>query len=117
MRKNYFALVPVRIRLVIVLAFLVAAIAVGIAGRPSVTLLAISAVLLLAGGWRISWIRGFVLLLILVPAFVGLLLTGFDWRHPFLSRYLAGLFSVIAVLLLVDGIRIEEWIEMVRGFG
>lgn len=115
MRKNYFAFVPVRIRLVIVLSFLIAAIIVGIAGRPSAILLLVSAILLLAGGWRITRMRSFVLLLILMPALVGLLLTHFDWHHPFLARYFAGLFSVIAVLLLVDGIRIEEWIEMVRG--
>jgi len=112
---NYFARLPLKFRIVIVLCFLVASIVVGILGRPSLVLLLASVLLLLTGGWRISKARSFVLVLILVPALVGLLLTHFDWHHPFLSRYCAGLFSVIAVLLLIDGVRIEEWIETVRG--
>lgn len=112
---NYFAKLPLKFRIVVVLCFLAASIVVGILGRPSLVLLLASVLLFLAGGWRISRARSFVLMLILVPALVGLLLTHFDWHHPFLSRYCAGLFSVIAVLLLMDGVRIEEWIEMVRG--
>jgi hypothetical protein len=115
MQMNYFARLPVRIRLVIVLSFLVVAIVVGILGRPSLALLVASILLFFSGGWRITRARSFVLVLILVPALVGLVLTHFDWRHPFLYRYFAGLFSVIAVLLLMDGVRIEEWIEMIRG--
>ena len=115
MQMNYFARLPVRIRLVIVLSFLVVSIVVGILGRPSLALLVASILLFFSGGWRITRARSFVLVLILVPALVGLVLTHFDWRHPFLYRYFAGLFSVIAVLLLMDGVRIEEWIEMIRG--
>lgn len=114
---TYFAKLPLKFRFAVVLCFLVASIVVGIVGRPSLILLLASVVLLLAGGWRISKARSFVLVLILVPALVGLLLTHFDWHHPFLSRYCAGLFSVIAVLLLMDGVRIEEWIDMVRKEG
>lgn len=112
---NYFARLPLKIRFPIVLSFLLASVVVGIIGRPSRTLLLAAVVLFIAGGWRISKARSFVLVLILVPALVGLLLTHFDWHHPFLSRYFAGLFSVIAALLLMDGIRIEEWIEVIRG--
>jgi hypothetical protein len=115
MQMNYFSKLPLKLRLAVVLSFLIASIAVGILGRPSRTLVLASVLLLLSGGWRISRTRSFVLVLILVPALVGLLLTHFDWRHPFLSRYLAGLFSVIAVLLLLDGVRVEEWIEIVGG--
>ena len=112
---NYFARLPLKIRFPVVLCFLVASVVVGIIGRPSRTLLLAAALLFISGGWRISKARSFVLVLILVPALVGLLLTHFDWHHPFLIRYSAGLFSVIAALLLMDGIRIEEWIEIVRG--
>lgn len=110
-----FARLPLKVRLPLVLAFLVAAIVVGILGHPSRTLLLASALLFILGGWRISKTRSFVLVLILVPALVGLMLTHFDWQHPFLTRYSAGLFSVIAALLIVDGIRIEEWVEIFRG--
>lgn len=115
MRMNLFSSVPVRIRLIIVLSFLVASVTVGIAGRPSRTLLLAAIVLFLAGAWRISAARSLVLFLILVPALIALLLTHFDWHHPFFARYLAGLFSVVAVLLLLDGIRVEEWIEIIGG--
>lgn len=111
---NYFAKLPLKMRLPVVLAFLLASIVVGILGRPSRMLLLASALLFIFGGWRISKARSLVLVLIVVPALVGLLLTHFDWHHPFLIRYSAGLFSVIAALLLMDGVRIEEWIEIVR---
>lgn len=110
-----FVRLPLRVRLPLVLAFLVAAIVVGILGYPSRTLLLASALLFIVGGWRISKTRSFVLVFILVPVLAGLLLTHFDWHHPFLTRYSAGLFSVIAALLIVDGIRIEEWVEIFRG--
>lgn len=112
---NIFARLPLRIRLPLVLAFLVASIVVGILGRPSRALLLASALLFILGGWHISKTRSFVLVLILVPALAGLVLTHFDWHHPFLTRYFAGLFSVIAALLVIDGVRIEEWIEIFRG--
>jgi hypothetical protein len=114
---NYFFKLPLKRRLVVVLSFLVASVVVGIVGKPSRVLLLIAALLLLSGGWRISKPRSFVFVLILMPALVGLVLTHFDWHHPFLSRYAAGLFSVIAVLLLMDGIRIEEWIELLHAKG
>lgn len=112
---NSFAKLSLRIRVSVVLTFLAASVLVGILGRPSRMLLLASALLFITGAWRISKARGFVLLLILLPAFAALLLTRFDWHHPFLIHYSAGLFSVIAALLLMDGIRIEEWIELVRG--
>lgn len=112
---NNFARLPLKIRFSIVLFFLLASVIVGIIGRPSRLLLLVAVLLFISGGWRISKARSVVLVLILVPAIVGLLLTGFDWHHPFLSRYSAGLFSVIAALLLMDGIRIEEWIEIIHG--
>jgi len=114
---NYFPRLPLKLRLVVVLSFLVASVIVGIAGKPSRVLLLTAALLLLSGGWRISKARSFVFVLILMPALFGLVLTHFDWQHPFLSRYAAGLFSVIAVLLLMDGIRIEEWIELLHAKG
>lgn len=110
-----FAKLPLRTRFPIVLSFLAASVIVGIIGRPSRLLLVAALLLFILGGWRISKARSFVLFLILVPALVGLVLTHFDWHHPFLIRYSAGLFSVIAALVLMDAIRIEEWIEMSRG--
>jgi hypothetical protein len=114
---NYFFRLPLKLRLVVVLSFLVASVIVGIAGKPSRVLLLMAALLLVSGGWRISKPRSCVFVLILMPALFGLVLTHFDWHHPFLSRYAAGLFSVIAVLLLMDGIRIEEWIELLHAKG
>jgi hypothetical protein len=111
---HYFSKLPLKLRLLVVLSFLIASVIVGIAGKPSRVLLLIAALLLLSGGWRISKARSFVFVLILMPALFGLILTHFDWHHPFLSRYTAGLFSVIAVLLLMDGLRIEEWIELLH---
>lgn len=112
---NYFAKLPLKIRFPVVIFFLIASVAVGILGRPSRVLLAASALLFISGAWRISKTRSFVLVLIMVPALAGLVLTHFDWHHPFLIRYSAGLFSVVAALLLMDGLRIEEWIQIVRG--
>ncbi|MGZ7106031.1 MAG: hypothetical protein ACXVKC_11370 [Candidatus Angelobacter sp.] len=94
--------------------FLVAAIVSGIVGYPSAVLAVASLVLLLCGAWRLSRLRVFMLLLIMIPLLIGFLLTGLDWHHPFLARYSAGLFSVVAVLLCMDAVRVEEWIEILR---
>lgn len=111
---SYFSKLPAWLRVMVTATFLVAAVVMGIIGRPSVTLAVASFLLLASGAWRLSRIRIFMLLLILIPLLIGFLLAGADWHHPFIARYSAGLFSVIAVLLLMDAVRIEEWIAVVR---
>jgi len=111
---NQFCKLPAWLRIAVALAFLAAAVVIGIRGRPSVVLAVVSLVLLAFGAWHLSRLRALMLLLILIPLLIGLLLAGLDWHHPFLARYSAGLFSVIAVLLFMDAVRIEEWIELLR---
>jgi len=80
-------------------------------GLTSVVWLGVASVGLLAvGGWRLS--RGRMLLVgfVAVPLVVGLAVSHFDWRQPFVARYIGGSFYLVAVALLVDSIHIEEWI-------
>ncbi len=117
MKMNPFHKLPAWMRIVVAVGFLIAAVAVGIRGRPSAILAVASLALLACGAWRLSRLRVLMLLLIMIPMLIGFLLAGFDWRHPFLARYSAGLFSVVAVLLFMDAVRIEEWIEVLREHG
>lgn len=111
---NYFSKLPVGLRISVTVVFLAAAVVVGIVGRPSAVLGAATLILLVSGAWRLSRLRVLMLLLIMVPLLIGLLLARLDWHHPFVGRYSAGLFSVVAVLLFMDAVRIEEWIEVIR---
>ncbi len=111
---NQFRKMPAWLRIAVAVAFSIAAIVTAIRGRPSAILAVASLALLASGAWRLSRLRILMMLLIMIPLLIGLLLAGFDWHHPFLSRYSAGLFSVIAVLLFMDAVRIEEWIEVLH---
>lgn len=111
---SLFCKLPAWSRITLTVVFLAAAIVVGIAGRPSAVLAATSLLLLIFGAWRLSRLRVFMLLIIMMPLLIGLLLAGVDWHLPFLRHYSAGLFSVVSVLLFMDAVRIEEWINFVR---
>jgi hypothetical protein len=111
---NQFCKLPAWLRITVAVGFLIAAVVIGIRGRPSAILAVASLALLASGAWRLSRLRVLMLLLIMIPLLIGFLLAGFDWHHPFLARYSAGLFSVIAVLIFMDAVRIEEWIEVLH---
>lgn len=112
-----FCKLPAWLRIAVAVMFFVAAVVAGIRGRPSAILAVVSLALLALGGWHLSRLRALMLMLIMIPLLIGFLLAGLDWHHPFLARYSAGLFSVIAVLLFMDAVRIEEWIELLHRQG
>jgi SAM-dependent methyltransferase len=68
--------------------------------------------LLVLGGWHLSLGRMLLVVFVAVPLVVGLALSHFDWHHPFVSRYVGASFYLVAVALLVDSVRFEEWIEL-----
>lgn len=114
---NCFRKLPAELRITVTALFFVAAVVVGILGHPSVVLAVAAMVLLASGAWRLTALRTFMLTLILIPLLIGFLLAGFDWHHPFVGHYVAGLFSIIAVLLCMDAVRLEEWIQVMQKSG
>ena len=108
---------PVIARAIIAVVFFLSSLAISIIGRPPLWFLFLAVMLFLLGAWRLSFARLTLFALTSIPLIMGLIINHFDFRHPFISRYTAALFTLIAVALCADSVHLDEWIWLIRRCG
>jgi len=111
-RPEAFHKLPLPVRVWVAVLFLLCNTMVVFGFIPLSWLAGAGVLLALGGALRLTAGRLLLVLFISIPFFVGLAVSGFNWHHPFLRRYVGASFYLVAAGLLTDGIRIEEWIRV-----